>query len=174
MMGRRRESFPYVMRGGPRKIPKRKTVLDDPDPRIAPLVPRRVTLAAVKKISNARGADTRLEDVDALARRWARGEGARGGPSGSRHPLETIQLLHDGAVLGGIGAGVPEDIRIFDDCFHHAGDHHQAIIRIWYGNHWAVETKAKRLGISRASLYREWGRTLSHFHGWLRAHGLEI
>lgn len=167
-----RKSYPYVMRGAPTVTRKQPTVLDGPDPRVTPLAPSRpITLDTVKKLAPT--SDSKLDEVDYLARRWASGEGAVDDRRGM-HPLETIRLLHDGAVMGGGPIGVPPDIELFDECFRQAAGNHKAVIRVWYGNNWTVEAKAKRLGVSRATLYREWGRTLSHFQGWLRAHGLDI
>lgn len=167
-----RKSVPYVMRGAPRVTRKQPTVLDDPDPRVAPLGPQPpITLQTVRRVTGA--ARTALSAVDHLARRWASGEGASG-ERGGMHPLETIRLLHDGAVLGAGPVGVPADIALFDECYRQADGYQQGVISIWYGNNWTVDIKAARLGVSRATLYRVWSDTLSSFRGWLKAHGLEI
>jgi hypothetical protein len=114
--------------------------------------------------------EPRLEPVNRLAMRWASGER----PRGSLHPLEAIRLLHDGAVLGGGQIPTPEDIMKFDECFMGSCSQDKAVISVWYKSGGTAEQKAKRLGISRAGLYIEWGRTLSYFRGWLRAHGIDI
>jgi hypothetical protein len=114
--------------------------------------------------------DPQLYPVDALANRWSSGERHKG----SLHPLEAIRLLHDGAVLGGGAIPTPEDIMKFDQCFTESTPHDRSIISVWYKSGGSVQQKASRLGISRANLYIEWGRTLSYFRGWLRAHGLDI
>jgi hypothetical protein len=115
--------------------------------------------------------DADLESVDNLAQRWSCGER----PPHSMHPLERIQLLHDGAVLGGSGPiPTPDDLLKFDACFIQSSMRDRSIITVWYTTGGSAEQKAKRLGISRATLYVEWKRTLSYFRGWLRAHGIDI
>lgn len=114
--------------------------------------------------------DPELEDVDKLAGRWASGER----PSGSLHPLEAIRMLHDGAVLGGGQIPTPEDVLKFDECYVQSSPKDRSVIAVWYQTGGSSEQKAKRLGISRATLYVEWKRTLSYFRGWLRAHGVDI
>jgi hypothetical protein len=114
--------------------------------------------------------DPQLEPVDALAIRWARGER----PRQALHPLEAIRLLHDGATLGGGPIPTPEDIMKFDECFVQASAQDKAIIHVWYRVGGSVQQRADRLRISRGTLYIEWGRTLSYFRGWLRAHSLDI
>lgn len=126
--------------------------------------------AAIRRIARATALDPRLEPTDRLAIRWAAGER----PGGALHPLEAIRLLHDGAVLGGGVIPTPHDIMKFDQCFVESGPQDRAIISTWYKSGGSAEQKARRLGISRATFYTEWGRALSYFRGWLRAHGLDI
>ena len=114
--------------------------------------------------------DPALESIDRLATRWAAGERQ----NGSLHPLEAIRLLHDGAVLGGGAIPTPEDIMKFDECYMRSPKREQAVVSVWYKSGGSAEQKAKRLGISRATLYVEWKRTLSYFRGWLKANGLDI
>ena len=119
--------------------------------------------------SGAARLDPQLAPIDRLASRWACGDREHG----SLHPLEAIRLLHDGAVLGGGPIPSSIDLLKFDECFIASAPRDQAIIVVWYRSGGSSEQKAKRLGISRASLYIEWGRTLCYFRGWLRAHGID-
>lgn len=114
--------------------------------------------------------DPQLETVNRLAVRWASGERSVGA---TLHPLEAIRLLHDGAILGGGPIPTPDDIMKFDECFMQSSGQDKAVINVWYCTGGSAEQKAARLGIGRASLYIEWGRTLSYFRGWLRAHGID-
>lgn len=129
-----------------------------------------IQVEATYRLERAPKLDPRLESVNRLAVRWSAGER----PGGSLHPLEAIRLLHDGAVLGGGPIATPEDIMKFDECFIGSCSQDRAIIRVWYMSGGSADQKARRLGISRATLYTEWGRTLSYFRGWLRAHGIDI
>ena len=121
-------------------------------------------------LSRAPRLSPELESVDRLAVRWASGDRS----SGSLHPLEAIRLMRDGATFGGGKIPTPEDIMKFDQCFIGSSGRDKAIISVWYRTGGSADQKAKRLGISRASLYIEWGRTLSYFRGWLRAHAIDI
>jgi hypothetical protein len=114
--------------------------------------------------------DQQLVKVDGLAARWACGER----PAGTLHPLEAIRLLHDGAVLGGGPIPTSEDLLKFDECYVQSSQQDRAVISVWYKTGGSADQKAKRLGISRATLYVEWKRTLSYFRGWLRAHAIDI
>lgn len=114
--------------------------------------------------------DDELLPVNSLAVRWASGER----PHGSLHPLEAIRLLHDGAVLGGGSIPTPDDLLKFDECFMQSSPRDRSVISVWYKTGGSSDQKARRLGISRATLYVEWKRTLSYFRGWLRAHGIDI
>jgi hypothetical protein len=129
-----------------------------------------MALEALPRPGRAPSLDPELEDVDKLAGRWACGERDRG----SMHPLEAIRLLHDGAILGGGHIPTPEDVLKFDECYVQSSTKDRSLISVWYQTGGSSEQKAKRLGISRATLYVEWKRTLSYFRGWLRAHGLDI
>jgi hypothetical protein len=115
--------------------------------------------------------DPELEDVDKLAGRWASGDRSSGA---TLHPLEAIRLLHDGAVLGGGQIPTPEDVLKFDECYMQSSSKDRSLIAVWYQTGGSSEQKARRLGISRSTLYVEWKRTLSYFRGWLRAHGIDI
>ena len=123
------------------------------------------------RASRAPALDAQLEGIDRLAARWAAGERSGGK---TLHPLEAIRLLHDGAVLGGGSIPTPDDILKFDECYLQSSAKDQGVISVWYKSGGSAEQKAKRLGISRATLYVEWKRTLSYFRGWLRAHGIDI
>lgn len=127
---------------------------------------------AVQEVARSRAPalDSELEPVDRLAGRWASGDR----PTGSLHPLEAIRLLHDGAVLGGGHIPTPDDVLKFDECYMQSSVRDRSLITVWYTTGGSSEQKAKRLGISRATLYVEWKRTLSYFRGWLSAHGIDI
>jgi hypothetical protein len=124
----------------------------------------------IEILSRAPKLDPVLENVDRLASRWAAAERT----STPLHPLEAIRLLHDGAVLGGGPIPTADDILAFDRCLHQAPDRDKAVINLWYTTSGSAEQKAKRIGISRAQFYTEWGRTLSYFRGWLRAHAIDV
>jgi hypothetical protein len=127
-------------------------------------------LDVVDRPSRAPKIDPRLEAVDRLAIRWASGER----PTQALHPLEAIRLLHDGATLGGGPIPTPDDIMKFDECFMASPQRHRALITVWYRSSGSAKQKAAKLGVSRASLYIEWGHTLSYFRGWLRGAGIDI
>lgn len=122
-------------------------------------------------VATDRQIDTALRKVDDLADRWAK----YGDDRGKRmHPLEAIQLMHDGAILGGGHIPMPDDIAAFDACFSAAPDRDRAVITVWYEQAGSAKQKAKRLGISRSQIYVELKVTLSHFRGWVRAKGIDI
>lgn len=118
--------------------------------------------------------ETRLESglrgTDALADRYYR----RQLTSGTLHPLEAMRLMHDGAVLGGSTAPMPDDELAFDQIYATAPTREKATMDCWYKGGGSVQQKAKRLGMSRASLYLLWKTALSYFRGRLHAKGIDV
>lgn len=115
-----------------------------------------------------------LRPVNALALRWASYERAARREHTPRHPLETIQRLHDGAILGGY-AGVPYDVQMFDDVLNKADPDVRAFVKVWYLHpKEAVVAKAKRLGISKTTIYTRWREVLQYLRGRLAGLVAEI
>ena len=111
-----------------------------------------------------------LQSVDSLADRYYR----RQHSGGSLHPLEAMRLMHDGAVLGGTSAPMPDDELAFDQVRATAPTRERATMDCWYSTGGSAQQKAKRLGISRASLYLLWKTALSYFRGRLHAKGIAV
>lgn len=121
------------------------------------------------------GLDDRLIPVDALGRRWASwGRAARS----TLHPLDAIRLMHDGAVLGGGPKGMPDDVRLWDECLEsdHLASEHAALLIAWYSRGTSTPTRviADRVGISRATIYRHWHKALEAMRESLNKRGLRI
>jgi len=114
--------------------------------------------------------DSRLKATDALADRWARSryEG------GTLHPLAAIQLLHDGAVLGGGCGQMSDDVLAFDQVYAKAPRHEKAVIHVWYCLGGSAAQKAKRLGIGRTTLYLEWKVALQYMKTELRLRHIDV
>lgn len=91
--------------------------------------------------------------------------------SGQRlHPLETIRLMHDGAVMGGYDA-LPDDLVVLDRVISEAYIDTQLFLDAWYGNEDPVYLKAERLSLSRSAIYELWKQHLGYIAGALRARG---
>jgi len=114
--------------------------------------------------------DPRLKATDHLADRWARSQRE----SGSLHPIEAIRLLQDGAVLGGAATVMADDVLAFDQVFAKAPYHEKAVIRVWYLGGGSAAQKAKRLHISRTTLYLEWKVALQYMKGELRLRHIDV
>lgn len=116
------------------------------------------------------GLDERLKAIDAIADRWSQSRYERG----SLHPLAAIQLLHDGAVLGGGDDDIGDDVAAFDQAYSKAPVHEKAVIHVWYCTGGSAAQKAKRLGIGRTTLYLEWKVALQYMKGELRLRHINI
>lgn len=114
--------------------------------------------------------DPELAPVDELAERWSKVRDE----TRSRHPLETIRLMHDGAVLGGHNPPMADDVLAFDQAYTKSPPRYKSLIAVWYKGHGPSAQKAKRLGISRTRLYTEWKYALHYIRGQLRSQGVTI
>ena len=114
--------------------------------------------------------DPELKRTDALAYRWSRITYDRP----KMHSLEVIRLMKDGAVLGGNLGVMGDDVLAFDQCYAVAPIKYKTFVSVWYKGDGSSLQKAKRLGMSRTSLYLEWKKTLCFFHGALLTRGLDI
>ncbi len=114
--------------------------------------------------------DAELRGVDALAERYYRNQHVRG----PLHPLEAMRLMHDGAILGGAPIVMADDELAFDQIYATAPVRERSTMDCWYKGAGSAADKAKRLHISRATLYLHWKTALSYFRGRLHAKGLTI
>jgi hypothetical protein len=114
-----------------------------------------------------------LLKTDELLDRWGR-DGWDSGPGRpSMHPLEVMRLLHDGETLGGVVAS-DEVMIVIDQAVCRAPARYKAMAHVWYRTNGTAEVKAKRLAISRASLYMEWRAALEYFRGEFRTKRLAV
>jgi len=114
--------------------------------------------------------DVELRGVNDLAERYYRGQ--RGG--GPLHPLEAMRLMHDGAVLGGASLVMPDDELAFDRVRATAPVREKATLDVWYTAGGSAAQKAKRLSVSRATLYLHWKAALAYFRGRLHEKGFKL
>lgn len=114
--------------------------------------------------------DSDLKAVNDLAERYYRGQ--RGG--GTLHPLEAMRLMHDGAVLGGTAPTMADDELAFDQVRATAPKRERLTLDCWYSTGGSAAQKAKRLSVSRATLYLHWKTALTYFRGRLHAKGVAV
>lgn len=114
--------------------------------------------------------DVELRAVNNLAERYYRGQ-TGGGPL---HPLEAMRLMRDGAVLGSTSAPMPEDELAFDQVRATAPQRERLTLDCWYSTGGSAAQKAKRLSISRATLYLHWKTALGYFRGRLHEKGIRL
>ena len=69
---------------------------------------------------------------------------------------------------------MPDDELAFDQIYATAPSREKATMDCWYKGGGSVQQKAKRLGMSRASLYLLWKTALSYFRGRLHAKGVDV
>lgn len=115
--------------------------------------------------------DPDLIKTDALLDIWARD--GRVGDGGGIHPLEVMRLLHEGQILGETLSN-DEVMIIMDQNFMRSPPRVKSFFTVWYKQGGSSDQKAKRLGMSRASLYIELKLNLAFFRGGLRASGLDV
>jgi len=128
-----------------------------------------MTIASEIEQRNTR-LDSELRGVDGLAERYYRGQ-FRSGPL---HPLEAMRLMHDGAVLGSSPQSMSDAELAFDQIRATAPDRERLTMDCWYSTGGSAAQKAKRLSISRATLYLHWKTALGYFRGRLHEKGLAI
>jgi hypothetical protein len=114
--------------------------------------------------------DTELRGIDSLAERYYRTQ--RSG--GSIHPLEAMRLMHDGAVLGGATSSMADDELAFDKVRATAPLRERMTMDCWYTSGGSAAQKAKRLSVSRATLYLRWKAALGYFRGRLQEKGIHV
>ena len=117
--------------------------------------------------------DPELEPTDRLLDIWSKDRWDSGVGGSSLHPLEVMRLLHDGETLGGTLSN--DDVMIIvDQAVLKSPQRIRLLTTVWYKTYAPVETKAKRLGISRSALYVEWRMSLSYHRATLRAKGVAV
>jgi len=109
-----------------------------------------------------------LVGIHCLAKRWAKDVEFN---IKSRHALERIQLMHDGAVLGGYHENFPPDQWAFQEVFQTADFKTQAIINLYYRDDAPVRVKAERLQVPRTKFYEAWKMALAYMRGGVSAKG---
>lgn len=115
--------------------------------------------------------DVELHGIDQLASRYYRAQF----DGGRLHPLEAIRLLHDGAVLGrGAEVSMRDDELAFDQVRATAPQREKLTLDCWYTTGGSAAQKAKRLNVSRATLYLHWKAALGYFRGRLHEKGLKV
>lgn len=128
----------------------------------------------MRKISELESSQVRLNaelrGVDELASRYYRGQS----PGGPLHPLEAMRLMHDGAVLGSSPQSMSDAELAFDQIRATAPDRERLTMDCWYSTGGSAAQKAKRLSISRATLYLHWKTALGYFRGRLHGKGVSI
>lgn len=114
--------------------------------------------------------DSELCGVNTLAERYYRSvrEAAK------LHPLELMRLLHDGAVLGGVMNSMTDDEVAFDQIRATAPKRERGTLDDWYQTGGSAAQKAKRRGVSRATLYLHWKSALGYFRGRLHEKGFKV
>jgi hypothetical protein len=119
-----------------------------------------------------------LRPIDELAVRYYRHAWDSGG---TVHPLERLRQLHDGAVMGGVIAPMPDDELLFDHVRAKMGIseapgiiRNRCVLDVWYGTGGSSQQKAKRLHVGRTTLYTYWQGALSYMRGRLNERGLRI
>jgi hypothetical protein len=119
-----------------------------------------------------------LRPVDELAVRYYKHAWEGGG---SMHPLERMRLLHDGAIMGGVIAPMPDDELAFDAIRARMGVSREAglmrnrsVLDCWYATGGSSLQKSKRLHISRSALYNYWRCALAYVRGRLNEQGILI
>lgn len=114
--------------------------------------------------------DVELQGIDQLAARYYRGQFS----GGSLHPLEAMRLMHDGAVLGSSPSGMADDELAFDQVRATAPRRERLTLDCWYTTGGSAAQKAKRLSVSRATLYLHWRAALGYFRGRLHEKGIQL
>jgi hypothetical protein len=112
-----------------------------------------------------------LVKTDKICDRWAR---ERRSPRDSvKCTLHNMVLKKEGVVLEGPHEMSDESLLV-DRIFLTSPRKTQAILVVWYDDGRPVPQKAKKLGISRATLYSQWKEVLSYVRGRLHGFGVDV
>lgn len=113
-----------------------------------------------------------LAGIESVIQRWARADAERK----KLHSLTVIELMHDGAVLGGADPGMQDDEKAFDECYCAAGEAEKAVIDTVYVNDRGAPMTiiAQRLGVSRTTLYDMIDEVLAYFRGMMKLKGFRF
>lgn len=114
--------------------------------------------------------DAELQGVNNLAERYYRSVRE----ASKLHPLELMRLLHDGAVLGGVIVSMTDEEVAFDQVRATSPRRERSTMDDWYQSGGSAAQKAKRRGVSRATLYLHWKSALGYFRGRLHEKGIKL
>ncbi len=115
--------------------------------------------------------DPQLESTNRLLEIWGRDERAG---SGGLHPLYAAELLSKGEQLGGAPLAPDDVMVIVERTVLSSPGPTRALLKVWYRSNDAAEVKARRLGLSRATLYVHWNHALHYVRGRLHEAGLMV
>ena len=113
------------------------------------------------------GLEDSLQPVDALCARWVR-DAVRWSMASNEHPMWR------GERGSGEEPTLSDEVMLLDKVLATAPKHYVMVVKEWYSHDEVIEAKAKRIGISRSSLYQLWHRSLEYIRGRLHGEGLNI
>lgn len=131
-------------------------------------------MSAVMNIVMKRGSqiDPGIEPVDELAKLWA--SVTRDGVPLSSNAIARAIAEAEGAALPGGEEWIADSVLAFDRCLAQSPVRVRLLIDVWYRRDGTSDTRAAKLGISRAALYTEWKATLWFLRGVLIGSGTKI
>lgn len=112
-----------------------------------------------------------LRSTDKLCDQWSRER--RDTPPAIKCTLHNMALLKAGVVLEG-PFEMSEASLMVDRIYLSSPIREKAILEVWYGHGGSSQQKAKKLGISRASIYTYWRNCLWYVRGRLHTFGLDF
>lgn len=116
-----------------------------------------------------------LEPLDRMLDRWFRGGGHVGPGGGGLHPLEAMRLQKEAALArGNVPPPTPVEYFRMHDIVEDAPDWCRSTIHVWYRSPAPVLVKARRIGVSRSTLYERWKQSLRWVQGAMHARGVAI
>lgn len=113
-----------------------------------------------------------LARIDRMLDLWAAGGSGVGPSTGGQHPLEVIRKMQDGAFIGGTPVPEPAEFKQIDDILREAPDSVSALLKAWYRRDTPITVKARRLGISRTTIYERWREALRYMQGAMKRRGV--
>lgn len=114
-----------------------------------------------------------LEPLDRMLDRW--GSGSYVPMRGGLHPLERMRLEKEGALFSATGPiPTPDEYLKLDDIVRSSPEWCNALIVVWYRSDAPVIVKARRIGVSRTTIYERWKQALRWVQGAMHARGVAI
>jgi hypothetical protein len=116
--------------------------------------------------------DPELKPTDDLATLWARV--TREGTPLSSNAIARAIAEAEGAALPGGEEWLSDSVLAFDNALAKAPQRVKLFVQVWYKQPGTSDTRASRLGISRAALYYEWKSTLWFLRGMLLSRNVGV